>query len=105
MIIGLGQAQIVLGMPWLTKNNPHINWVKRTISFDDEHIWKTILSTELAITAQKNNVILPPQYADYANVFSEQTFDTLPPLQDFDHAIELKETFILRVAKIYPLNP
>ena len=53
------------------KNNPHINWVKKTISFDDEHIQETTLSTELAITAQKDDVVLPPQYADYADVFSE----------------------------------
>ena len=71
MIVGLGQAQIVLGMPWLTKNNPHIFWVKKTISFNDEHIRKTTLSTELTIATQKNGVILPPQYADYANIFSE----------------------------------
>ena len=32
-------------------------------------------------------------------------FNTLPPQQDFDHTIELKESFVLKVAKIYPLNP
>ena len=79
MIMGLGQAQIVLEMPWSTKNNPHIDWVKKTILFDDKHIRRTTLSTELAIAAQKNNVVLPPQYADYVNVFSKQTFDVLPP--------------------------
>ena len=71
MIVGLGQAQIVLGMPWLTKNNPCIDWVKKTISFTDKHICKTILSTELAIAAQKDDVTLPPQYANYADVLSE----------------------------------
>ena len=79
MIVGLGRAQIVLGMSWLMNNNPHTDWVKKTISFNDEHIRKTTLSTELAITAQKNDVVLPPQYADYADVFSEQTFNVLPP--------------------------
>ena len=79
MIVGLGRAQIVLGMPWLTKNNPHIDWVRKTISFNNEHIRKTTLSTELAIATQKNDVTLPPQYADYVNVFSEQMFNTLPP--------------------------
>ena len=79
MIVGLGQAQIVLGMLGLTKNNPCIDWVKKTISFDDEHIRKTTLSTELAIAAQQNDIILPPQYADYADIFSEQMFNTLPP--------------------------
>ena len=105
MIVGLGRAQIVLGMPWLTKNNPCIDWVKKTISFNNKHIWKTTLSTELAIAAQKDDVILPPQYADYANVFSKWTFNALPPQWDFNHAIELKESFIPKVAKIYLLNP
>ena len=105
MIIGLGCAQVVLWMPWLTQNNPHINWVKKTISFDNEHIQKTTLSTELTIATKKDEVVLPPQYSDYADIFSERTFDILPPHQDFNHAIELKETFTLKVTKLYPLNP
>ena len=79
MIVGLGRAQVVLGMSWLTKNNPHIDWIKKTISFNDKHIQKTTLSTKLAIATQKNEVTLPPQYADFVDVFSEQTFNTLPP--------------------------
>ena len=79
MIIGLGRPQVVLGMPWLTKHNPHIDWEKKTVTLDAEHICKTTLSTELAIATHKDEVILPPQYSAYADVFSEQTFDTLPP--------------------------
>ena len=105
MIVGLGRPQIVLGMPWLTKHNPHIDWEKKTVTLDAEHICKTTLSTELAIAARKDEVVLPPQYSDYINVFSEQTFDTLPPQRDFDHAIDLKESFVPKVAKLYPLNP
>ena len=105
MIVGLGWAQIVLGMPWLMKHNPHIDWEWKTISFNEEKIQQTTLSTELAIVAPKEDVILPPQYSTYANVFAEQTFNTLPPWQDFDHAIDLKELFVPKVAKLYPLNP
>ena len=79
MIVGLGQPQIILGMPWLTKYNPHIDWEKKTMTFDDEHICKTTLSTELAIAAHKDEITLPSQYSVYADVFSEQTFDALPP--------------------------
>ena len=92
-------------MPWLTKHNPHIDWEKKTVTLDAEHICKTTLSTELAIAAHKDEVILPPQYSVYADVFFEQTFDTLPPRQDFDQAIDLKESFTPKVAKLYPLNP
>ena len=79
MIAGLRQAQVVLGMPWLTKNNPHIDWIKKVILFDKEHIRKTTLSTELTITSQKDDIVLPPQYTNYTNVFSEKMFDILPP--------------------------
>ena len=92
-------------MPWLTKNNPHIDWVTKTISFHNEHIRKTTLSTELAIAAAKDEVILPPQYSEYADIFEEQMFSTLPPHQSFDHAIDLKDSFIPKVTKLYPLNP
>ena len=79
MIVNLGRPQVVLGMPWLMKHNPHIDWEKKTVTLDNEYIRKTTLSTELAITTHKDEVMLPPQYSIYANVFSVQTFDALPP--------------------------
>ena len=79
MIVGLGRSQIVLGMPWLMKHNPRIDWEKKTVTIDDEHIRKTTLSTELAIAAHKDEVTLPQQYSEYTDVFSKQTFDALPP--------------------------
>ena len=105
MIVGLGRAQVVLGMPWLTKNNPHIDWATKTISFLNEHIRKTTLSTELAIAAMKDEVVLPPQYSEYTDIFGEQMFSTLPPHRSFDHAIDLTSSFVPKVAKLYPLNP
>ena len=38
-------------------------------------------------------------------MFNEPKSGKLPPRQLFDHAIDLKDTFILKVAKAYPLNP
>ena len=32
MVLNLGQKQIILGMPWLKKWNPNINWINRQIS-------------------------------------------------------------------------
>ena len=79
MIVDLGRSQVVLGMPWLAKHNPHIDWEKKTVTLANEHICKTTLSTELAIAAHKDEVTLPQQYSEYTDVFSEQTFDALPP--------------------------
>ena len=92
-------------MPWLAKHIPRIDWVNKTILLDDEHIRKTTLSTKLTIAANKDNVVLPSQYSEYTDVFGEQMFNTLPPCQDFNHAIDLKDSFVPKVAKLYPLNP
>ena len=32
-------------------------------------------------------------------------FNTLPPCRSFDHTIDLKDSFVPKVAKLYPLNP
>ena len=66
---------------------------------------KLTLSTSLAQAAEKVEQKLPPQYAKYAKIFNEPKDGKLPPWQPFDHTIDLKETFILKVAKTYPMNP
>ena len=40
MIVDLGCAQVVLGMPWLMKHNPHIDWEKKTMTLNAKHICK-----------------------------------------------------------------
>ena len=69
------------------------------------HIRKLTLSTALAQAAEKVEQKLPPQYTKYAKVFYEPKGGELPPQRPFDHGIELKETFIPKVAKSYPMNP
>ena len=61
------------------KHNPHIDWEQKTVTLADKHIQQTTLSTELAVTTPQKEITLPPQYATYADVFAEQTFDELPP--------------------------
>ena len=48
---------------------------------------------------------LPPHYAKYTKVFDEPKDRKLPPWWPFNHAIDLKETFIPKVSKVYPMNP
>ena len=58
----------------------------------------------LSSSHRKGGTKLPPQYAKYAGVFEEPGEGELPPQQPFDHRIELKETFVPKVAKSYPMN-
>ena len=32
MVLSLGKQQVILGMPWLHKWNPRINWISNTVS-------------------------------------------------------------------------
>ena len=105
-------------MPWLKKWNSIINWVNFSINLSPwverslreyppqgEDIAKITISTELTISEQPKNVSIPAFCSDFADVFTESTHNQLPSHQPFDHTIDLKEDFLPKIAKVYPLNP
>ena len=176
-----GRDNLILGLPWLNKINPKINWETRHIKIDNrtdqtegynraryanqlaiqtleeepthpellptdfekeppfypnenfhnyvrgvENVYmkgsnryfkrngklvlmtmvaKTYISGKLAHGAKVVEVTLPEEYLDYAEVFSEEAFQKMPPRQAYDHPIKLDETFKPRVGKVYPLSP
>ena len=79
--------------------------LQRVLGEDHSHIRKLSLSTALAQAAEKVEQKLPPQYAKYAKVFDEPKDREPLPQWPFDHGIDLKETFVPKVAKTYPMNP
>ena len=118
MVIRLSRPQVFLGMPWLQKWNPIIDWNKFSIDFSPrverslcehppltEDINKVTISIELAQTEKPKDVSLPDFCSDFANVFAKSTHNQLPPHRSFDHTIDLKDSFIPKIAKVYPLNP
>jgi hypothetical protein len=145
MIVSLGRRQIILGMPWLKAQNPHIDWKANTLSLPasprtEDHItpqryllrWLGLdIDQELSrlharryspgdvaplseclpqATEHINNtttkeVVIPDWCKDFEDVFSERTHDRLPPHRSYDHTIELKDSFVPKVAKVYALNP
>ena len=71
----------------------------------DEHINKITISTQLTQADKPKDISVPNFCSSFANVFSEQTHDILPPHRPFNHTIELKDSFVPKIAKVYPLNP
>ena len=67
---------------------------------------KLTMSTDLAMQAEvaKPKKTLPAEYAEYAQVFSKEATDHVPPSQPYDHAINLGESFIPKIGKLYPLS-
>ena len=118
MVVHLSHPQVILSMPWLKKWNPIIDWVNFSINLSsrvkrslreyppqEEDIDKITISTELAISEQPKDVSIPACCSDFADVFAEATHNQLPSHWPFDHTIDLKEDFIPKIAKVYPLNP
>ena len=62
---------------------------------------------ELAAAAEKAKapVVLPKEFSEFAEVFSKEATDHVPPSQPYNHEINLDETFVPKIGKIYPLSP
>ena len=152
MILQLSKPRVILGMPWLKKWNPRINWNHlsmtlpssprshipyhaRYLSLDADHelfqlfsslspakdgwslheyrllaggldkqINKVTISMQLAQAEKPKEIPVPNFCTDFTDVFSEKTYNILPPHRPFDHTIELKDSFVPKIAKVYPLN-
>ena len=66
------------------------------------------IATELAIQAgegKKKKVEIPPQYAKFKHLFSEEASHHFPPKRTWDHAIEFKpDTPDIIDCKVYPMT-
>jgi Reverse transcriptase (RNA-dependent DNA polymerase) len=165
-VTGLGKQRIILGLPWLHKYNPIIDWKKGEITFkpfqinwrhlmekdrqirqeqqpriekvvDDKEpknqttfpleedklgvyiklletdVWihKTNIAMELAIeenskkTDKTDKQLVPAEYHEYLDIFSEEKAHRFPESRPWDHKIEMKEEFEPKSFKNYNLTP
>ena len=67
---------------------------------------KLTTSMELAMKAKaaKPKKTLPAEYAEYAHVFSKEATNHVPPSHSYDHTINLDESFVPKIGKLYPLS-
>ena len=68
-------------------------------------VCKTTITTELAKEVGTSEVKLPEQYEEFSSVFSEEEAHRFPPPRPCNHAINLNDSFIPKVGKVYPLTP
>ena len=124
MVIQLSCPQIILGMPWLQKWNPRINWRMFTIDFHSkdlpiipdsqgvertlcefpllnesrhEQVDKLTISTKIAQMEKPKDTTISEFCMDFADIFSEKTYEQIPPHCPFDHTIDLKDMFVPKI--------
>ena len=67
---------------------------------------KLTMSTDLAMKAEaeKPKKTLPAEYAEFAQVFSKKATNHVPPTRPYGHTINLDESFVPKIGKLYPLS-
>ncbi|CCO33098.1 Retrotransposable element Tf2 155 kDa protein type 3 [Rhizoctonia solani AG-1 IB] len=90
LISPIGNHSAILGIKWLKKETPEIDWSTRQLSLP-------IASPKTAAIAQEEEADnsplagIPEQYHVYAKVFGEEEFNKLPPHRHYDIGIELTD--------------
>lgn len=105
-------SPIVLGLPWLRRHNPHIDWSLMKVLSWSPHCHADCLRSALtpnapvvpsspeAIDLQK----VPETYHDLALVFSKDRALSLPPHRPYDCAIDLLPGATLPSGRLYNLT-
>ncbi|QRV99033.1 Retrotransposable element Tf2 protein [Ceratobasidium sp. AG-Ba] len=110
-VVNVGNHDLVLGMAWLKRHNPAIDWDKKSLIFSSRYCSENCLHTspmvksgepdlEIAATAE-----LPTRYSEFSKIFTEEEISPLPPHRPYDCEIILKPDAVPRHGPIYSLGP
>ncbi|KFY06458.1 hypothetical protein V491_08615, partial [Pseudogymnoascus sp. VKM F-3775] len=123
-IMPIGNFACILGMPWLMKHNPCVDWVQKEVGFPYCKCEKTnnkllqgektsrgrrevyATSTEPGDQAQApSSMNIPIEYKEYQRLFREgPKNEALPKHQPWDHEIPLEEGKSPPFGPIYQLS-
>ena len=99
-------------LPPVTPSDPEIEVGDRIFAVMNDTPELTICATAtisqwLAEAHHKNSAlpdIIPDYLRDLHKVFAKESFDVLPELSQWDHAIELIPDAVMKTCKVYPMS-
>src|SRR2546423_9561729 len=102
-VVDIGSHDIVLGMSWLKRHNPNINWEKKTLHFTSQYFIKQCLETtnHIQIHALEG---LPSEYTEFEDVFSGEKQTKLPPHRNYHCGIEFTPGAKMRHQSLFHLT-
>ena len=133
-ITDLGRHQMILGYMWLKHHNPDIDWetgqvrmtrcpwtcrvlqgkspLEQSIDTLDQNGLRTIHAikreqerSEAPKPDPKPEDLVPKAYHKYLKVFSKKESERMPVRKPWDHAIDMKDTFVPKKGRLIPLSP
>ena len=111
-------SNTVLGLNWLTETNLKINWATRSVAWTPIIDYKMVLLHAILTSEPLKDLpvmedddvdhpdplkFVPPEYHDFADIFSKTPALQLPPSRPFDHTIDLEDNTMPGHGPIYSL--
>ena len=109
-ICKLGRTKVILGMLWLAVHNPEIDWEKGEVKMTRCLPWCTQNKErkrerqKIRAVEQTMEELVPRRFWKWKKVFGKAESKRMPVRKPWDHAIELKESFVPRKGKVYSLS-
>ena len=112
-------SDAILGLNWLTETNLKINWATCSVAWTPITDYKTVLLHPILTSEPLEDLpvmedddvnhpdplkFIPPEYHDFADIFSKTPALQLSPSHPFDHTIDLKDNAMLGHGSIYSLS-
>ena len=102
----LGHNSLVLGLPWLERTNPQIDWINKTVHRVDAT--KTTCATEATRPGNDDEATalagVPEPYRKYIHLFEKRVAERLPPHRQYDCKIEFIPRAEMKHKPIYPMT-
>lgn len=101
----LGKQTIILGLPWLRRLNPKINWTEGTVEINRVLVAMELARNQATTDTKTLEQQIPAFYHEYLTQFDKKSAERFPISRPYDHEINLDDKFIPSDCKVYPLNP
>lgn len=110
----LGDEDFILGLTWLKRHNPKINWETGKMTIKDQKTYirskstksQAIAEAELSLEPEETfEDKFPERFNEFKPLFSDQKAQRFPDERSCDHAIELIEGWTPINSKVYTLPP
>uniref|UniRef100_A0A0W0FB71 Reverse transcriptase-rnase h-integrase n=1 Tax=Moniliophthora roreri TaxID=221103 RepID=A0A0W0FB71_MONRR len=133
LLLGLRKEEVILGLPWLQKYNPDVNWKSGEVLFQprqyikiphnknifdtespEEIIRRVDIRAKMSVSQtmahqveqkeQAFKTLVPRYLHEFKAQFEDREAERFPISQHYDHAIELKPDFVAKDCKLYFLT-
>ena len=103
----LGHNNLVLGLPWLERTNPLIDWSTKSVHRTEGTTTTSdnIDESSRPADSKKNTALGVPDYCrKFVHLFEKGAAESLPPHRPYDCKIDLKPGAELKHKPVYPMS-